>query len=228
VSGRKGFGVKADDLLDKLEAAALDEVQVRHPADFEGFALDRWTTMEQWQTARAIAIGALRFYLLKFTRNAVIAFDFKDALSFEGETGPYCQYAVVRARGIWRRGAERDPGIDSERTVREAAAMLDLARTSFVGEFLQSEAGRDIWEVVLQAGSLDYAVDAAIGAQEPAFLAKYAFQLAQAFNNFYHKHHILSEADEQKRAFLLSLTELVEAQLVRALSLLGIEAPEKM
>jgi arginyl-tRNA synthetase len=86
----------------------------------------------------------------------------------------------------------------------------------------------DLWELTLQAGSLDYAVDAAIGAQEPAFLAKYAFQLAQAFNNFYHKHHILSEPDTSKRVFLLSLTRLVETQLVQALSLLGIEAPEKM
>jgi arginyl-tRNA synthetase len=71
-------------------------------------------------------------------------------------------------------------------------------------------------------------VDAAIATQEPAFVAKYAFQLAQAFNNFYHKHHVLSEAVEEKRAFLLRLTELVEAQLVRGLGLLGIEAPEKM
>jgi len=59
-------------------------------------------------------------------------------------------------------------------------------------------------------------------------VAKHAFQLAQTFNNFYHKYHILSEADEQKRAFLLALTEIVETQLVRALGLLGIEAPEKM
>jgi arginyl-tRNA synthetase len=88
--------------------------------------------------------------------------------------------------------------------------------------------GNGLWELLVAAGSLDYAVDAAIGTQEPAFVAKYAFQLAQEFNNFYHKHHILSEADEQKRAFLLRLTELVEAQLVKALSLLGIEAPEKM
>ena len=100
---------------------------------------------------------------------------------------------------------------------REAAAAL-----------LQGAEGNGLWDVLLTAAALDYAVEATIGAQEPAFLAKYAFQLAQAFNNFYHKHHILSEADEQKRAFLLALTELVEAQLVRALSLLGIEAPEKM
>ncbi len=228
VSGRKGFGVKADDLLDKLEAAALNEVEARHPANFEGFALHSWTTLEQQQIAHAIAIGALRFYLLKFTRNAVIAFDFKDALSFEGETGPYCQYAVVRARGIWRRGAEISPEIMSEDNVAEAARIIEQSQPGAGQKYLEGTANNDLWELLLTAGSLDYAVDAAIATQEPAFMAKYAFQLAQAFNNFYHKHHILSEADVQKRAFLLRLTELVEAQLVRALGLLGIDAPEKM
>ena len=206
VSGRKGFGVKADDLIDKLESAALAEVQQRH-ADMSG--------AEQKKTAHAIAVSALRFFLLKFTRNAVIAFDFKDALSFEGETGPYCQYAVVRIRGIRRKGLEA--GATNVPVTRESAAAL------FAGP-----EGNGLWELLLSVGSLDEAVDAAIGAQEPAFVAKYAFHLAQAFNNFYHKHHILTEADEQKRAFLLRLTELVESQLVRALDLLGIEAPEKM
>jgi len=206
VSGRKGFGVKADDLIDRLEAAALAEVQQRHA---------EMSAEEQKQTAHAIAVGALRFFLLKFTRNAIIAFDFADALSFEGETGPYCQYAVVRIRGIRRKGAEAG-----------AARVALTAETA--QRLLGGAEGNGLWEVLLAAGSLDYAVDAAIGAREPAFVAKYAFQLAQAFNNFYHKHHILSEADEQKRAFLLGLTELVEAQLVRALSLTGIDAPEKM
>ncbi len=206
VSGRKGLGVKADDLLDKLEAAALGEVHQRHP---------EMNAVEQKQTAHAIAVGALRFFLLKFTRNAIIAFDFKDALSFEGETGPYCQYAVVRIRGIRRKGGEA--GATNVDVTRETARQL-----------LTGPEGNGLWELVLAAGSLDYAVDAAIATQEPAFVAKYGFQLAQAFNLFYHKHHILSEADEQKRAFLLRLTELVEAQLVRALSLLGIEAPQKM
>jgi arginyl-tRNA synthetase len=206
VSGRKGFGVKADDLLDKLEEATLAEVQQRH-ADMKA--------AEQKLTAHAIAVGALRFFLLKFTRNAIIAFDFKDALSFEGETGPYCQYAVVRIRGIRRKGAEA--GATSVKVAKDLA-----------GKLLTGAEGNSLWELVVAAGSLDYAVDAAIATQEPAFLAKYAFQLAQTFNNFYHKHHILSETDEQKRAFLLRLTELVEAQLVRALLLLGISAPEKM
>ncbi len=206
VSGRKGFGVKADDLLDKLEAATLSEVQQRH-ADMD--------SETQRQTAHKIAVGALRFFLLKFTRNATIAFDFKDALNFEGETGPYCQYAVVRIRGIRRKGTE------------VGATHMDVTQETVATLFSGPE-GNGLWELVVLAGSLEMAVEAAIKGQEPAFVAKFAFQLAQAFNLFYHHHHILSEADEQKRAFLLRLTELVETQLVRALNLLGIEAPEKM
>jgi arginyl-tRNA synthetase len=206
VSGRKGFGVKADDLLDKLEAATLSEVQQRH------VDMDRET---QRETGQKIAVGALRFFLLKFTRNATIAFDFKDALSFEGETGPYCQYAVVRIRGIRRKGTEA------------GATQMEVTQETVATLFSGPE-GNGLWELVVLAGSLDMAVEAAIKGQEPAFVAKFAFQLAQAFNLFYHHHHILSEADEQKRAFLLRLTELVETQLVRALDLLGIEAPEKM
>jgi arginyl-tRNA synthetase len=115
--------------------------------------------------------------------------------------------------------------------IASAAELLELygpegART--VDKILSDKQNQDVWELLLLNGSLDYAADAAIGAQEPAFVAKYAFQLAQAFNNFYHKHHILSEADDQKRAFFLGLTELVERQLDCALSLLGIETPEKM
>jgi arginyl-tRNA synthetase len=206
VSGRRGFGVKADDLIDKLEGATLAEVAQRHP---------EMTEEERVRTAHAIAVGALRFFLLKFTRNAIIAFDFADALSFEGETGPYCQYAVVRIRGIRRKGVEAGAG--------RAELTAETVRT-----ILGGPDGSGLWELLLVAGSADTAVDATIAAQEPAFLARYAFQLAQGFNNFYHKHHILSETDEQKRAFLLGLTEVVERELVRVLGLLGIEAPEKM
>ena len=116
---------------------------------------------------------------------------------------------MVRIRGIRRKGTEAESG----------------KATAQAAKFLVGPEGAGLWELLLQAGMLDYASDAAIGAQEPAFVAKYAFQLAQAFNNFYHKHHILSEQDVEKRAFLLGLTEIVERQLVKALSLLGIEAP---
>jgi arginyl-tRNA synthetase len=204
--------VKADDLLDRLEASARAEVDKRHPAlpDAERAAM-----------AHAIAIGALRYFLLKYTRTAIIAFDFAEALSFEGETGPYCQYAVVRARNIFRKLRDEQPDYPLDKI--ESTVSADAATRLLAGE-----AGRDFWEVALLAGSLGSAVEAAVGAQEPAFVAKYAFQLAQAFNNFYHKHHILSEQDAARKAFLLMLSTLVERQLVAALRLLGIEAPEKM
>ncbi|MGA8368213.1 MAG: arginine--tRNA ligase [Candidatus Acidiferrales bacterium] len=213
VSGRKGQGVKADDLLDQLEASARKEVDARHAEEPES---------ERAAIAHAIAIGALRYFLLRFTRSTVIAFDFKDALSFEGETGPYVQYAVVRVNGIVRKGVGRLDSVDAANALRVEHGEIDAAR------FFGAPGGDDLWELVVLAGSLDARVDAAVAAQEPAFLARYAFELAQAFNVFYHKHHILSEEDAEKRAFLLRLAQLVREQLTSALGLLGITAPEKM
>lgn len=220
VSGRRGLGVKADDLLDKLEAAARGEVEERHP--------------ELAQTAReqitnSVAIGALRYFMVRFTRNTIIAFDFKDALSFEGETGPYCQYAVVRIRGIWRKESERQgPGKDIDDHDSMRGIVWKLEDLPGVASILEQPQGDDMWELLLLAGSLESRVEAALKAQEPAFVAKYCFELAQAFNNFYHKHHMLSETDRVRKTFLFSLCFLVERQLVAALSLLGIDSPERM
>ncbi len=212
ISGRKGQGVKADDLIDKLMEATRREVDERHPET---------SAVEREENARRIAVGALRYFLLKFTRGTIIAFDFEDALSFEGETGPYCLYAIVRARSIFRKEVER--------------RQLPLGQMTNItpviadpGRFLAGPEGDDIWELVLAAGSLGTQIETAIAAQEPAFLAKYAFQLAQAFNLFYHKHRILSEEDLEKKGFFLLLNDIVEKQLVAALRLLGIEAPEEM
>jgi arginyl-tRNA synthetase len=216
VSGRKGQGVKADDLLDRLETSARAEVDSRHPDSPEA---------ERAAIGHAIAIGALRYFLLRFTRSTVIAFDFEDALSFEGETGPYVQYAVVRVNGILRKGEELDPDVGAENSKnieRLKSGALDVAR------FLTAPEGDDLWDIVLLAGSLDSRVEFAISAQEPAILARFAFELAQAFNVFYHKHHILSEKDAEKRAFLLLITALVREQLVTTLGVMGITAPEKM
>ncbi len=216
VSGRKGQGVKADDLIDQLEASARKEVDARHSDSPES---------ERAAIAHAVAIGALRYFLLKFTRSTVIAFDFKDALSFEGETGPYVQYAVVRVNGILRKGAELDPRIGAEDDANMAkfkSGEIDANR------FLSSPAYDDIWDLVLLAGSFDARLELAVASQEPAFLARFAFELAQAFNVFYHKHHILKEKEAEKRAFLLLITALVREQLVTTLGLLGITAPDKM
>jgi arginyl-tRNA synthetase len=216
VSGRKGQGVKADDLLDQLEASARKEVDARHRDLPES---------ERAAISHVIAAGALRYFLLRFTRSTVIAFDFKDALSFEGETGPYVQYAVVRVNGILRKGAAKYPeleAVDAENLQKMERGEIDITK------FLVSPAGDDLWELIVLAGSLDARLEASVVAQEPAFLARYSFELAQAFNVFYHQHHILSEQDSEKRAFLLRLTQLVREQLVTALGLLGITAPEKM
>jgi arginyl-tRNA synthetase len=212
MSGRRGLGVKADDLIDRLESATRAEVAQRHP---------ELTAAEQERTAHAIAIGALRYFLLKFTRNSVISFDFKEALSFEGETGPYCQYAVVRARNIFRKAEEQQPGLDAGSLAARVAA-------SEVVQWLAAPGGDDLWELVLLGGLLGSTVAGAVLVQEPAILAKYAFQLAQAFNVFYHRHHILSEEDAVKKDFLLTLVQVVEKQLISALELLGIESPERM
>jgi arginyl-tRNA synthetase len=201
VSGRKGFGVKADDLIDKLIAATRAEVDARQTGRDEA---------ERQKIAGQIAIGALRYFMLKFTRNSVIAFDFKDALSFEGETGPYIQYAVVRARNIFRKG-----GTTPEAVLAEFAGIDPAA-------YLEGETAEDIWS------RRTLVLEQSITTSEPAFLAKHAFQLAQEFNNFYHRHHILSEEDPARKSFLLATAAVALRELVVVLNWLGIESPEAM
>ena len=205
VSGRKGFGVKADDLLDKLIAATRKETDARQADRSEA---------ERQVIAEQIAIGALRYFMLKFTRGTVIAFDFKDALSFEGETGPYVQYAVVRARNIFRK-AETAP----EKVLADFAA-LDVSS-------LLKEAD-DIWAIWLRAGKRSLMLDQCIATSEPAYVARHVFQLAQEFNNFYHRHHILTEEDPARKTLLLATAAIVLRELVTVLGWLGIEAPEVM
>jgi arginyl-tRNA synthetase len=208
VSGRKGFGVKADDLIDKLIAATRAEVDARQTGRDEA---------ERQNIAEQIAIGALRYFMLKFTRNSVIAFDFKDALSFEGETGPYIQYAVVRARNIFRKG--------------ETSPEAELARFAELAEleaYLSGEENEDIWALWLRAGRRTLVLEQCISTSEPAFLARHAFQLAQEFNNFYHRHHILTEEDPARKTFLLATAAVVLRELVTVLGWLGIESPEAM
>lgn len=209
VSGRKGFGVKADDLIDRLIASAKGEVDSRHPE-----IADR----ERLSIATQIAIGALRYFMLKYTKQSVIAFDFKDALSFEGETGPYAQYAVVRANSIFRKG-----GIDAETDGHEIARHVAV---SDAGKFLNES--DEIWELWLAASKTSYVIHQCIATTEPAYLAKHVFQLAQLFNTFYHHYPILSEADENRKKFLLATVSVVRRELLRALAVMGITVPPVM
>jgi arginyl-tRNA synthetase len=210
VAGRKGIGVKADDLLDKLIEKALDEVTSRHQDEPEE---------TRRKAATEIAIGALRYFMLKFTRNSVIAFDFKDALSFEGETGPYVQYAVVRIRNIFRKAGTTPEA--------ELARLKELEGNS-VAKYLQGDDAEDIWTLWLRAGRRSMVLEQSIAASEPAYIAKHAFQLAQEFSNFYHNHHILTEEDAARRTFLLATAAITLHELVTVLSWLGIESPQAM
>ncbi len=210
MSGRKGLGVKADDLIDRLEANALAEVESRH-AD----ASDN----EKRHIAHQIAVGALRYFLLKFTRNTVIVFDFKEALSFDGETGCFCQYSAVRANSIFRKLGEND----SIEKCRER-----LSDADGVSEIFASDAGNEIWSLLTLASRLDETTRQAAAANEPAILAKYTFNLAKAFNLFYHNHKIIAETDDLKRAVLVVVADAARRSLTAALDTLGIEVPEKM
>jgi arginyl-tRNA synthetase len=209
VSGRKGFGVKADDLIDKLIAATRAEVDARQTGGAEAEA-------GRQRIAEQIAIGALRYFMLKFTRNSVIAFDFKDALSFEGETGPYVQYAVVRARNIFRKA-----GATPDAVLAEFAELGGASVASYLED-------TDIWALWLRAGRRSLMLEQCVTTSEPAYLAKHAFQLAQEFNNFYHRHHILTEEDPARKVFLLATAAVVMRELIVVLSWLGIESPEAM
>ncbi len=207
VSGRKGLGVKADDLLDKLIETAQAEVDNRHAEA---------SAAERQKVAQTIAVGALRYFMLKFTRNSVIAFDFHEALSFEGETGPYVQYAAVRAANILKKFIDRGDALPTFDKV--------LNREIF-GRCLESE---DLWQLVLLASKSSSAVERAIASGEPAHMAKYAFQLAQGFNNFYHEHSVIAEENAERRAMLLWLTSYVRQQLLKTLAVLGIQQPAYM
>jgi arginyl-tRNA synthetase len=177
-------------------------VDSRHPEMNEG---------ERHDIARQIAIGALRYFMLKFTKSSVIAFDFSEALSFEGETGPYAQYAIVRATNIFRKA-----GLSAEEILSGDVGL----------RFLEDD--DEIWELWLRSGQLSGMVQQCIATTEPAYAAKYVFQLAQQFNNFYHKHHILTEADEARKRFLLATAAVVRKALIECLELMGIAAPPVM
>jgi arginyl-tRNA synthetase len=211
VSGRKGFGVKADDLLDALITSAREEVDARHP---------ELSDTERAAISTQIAIGALRYFMLKVTKPSVIAFDFKDALSFEGETGPYAQYAVVRATNIFRKG-----GLDPEDFCRDAASRVS---TEDFAKYLTGDSGNGIWELWLAAAKTSFIVGQCIATTEPAYLAKHVFQLAQLFNTFYHQHPILAEPDESRKRFLLTSAAVVRRELIRLLAVMGIAAPSVM
>jgi arginyl-tRNA synthetase len=211
VSGRKGLGVKADDLLDTMIRKAGAEVAKRN-AELSPGEIER--------TAQQIAIAATRYFLIKYSRGKVIAFDLDEALSFEGESGPYIQYAVVRANNIFQKVQQRD-GLDE-------AALLETLRDVPPGELTGENGDHELWSLVLEASRLDEIVEQVIRSLEFSVLAKYAFSLAQAFNAFYHRSPILNEERDDVRRWRAAAVIYLRNQLTRALDLMGVAVPSRM
>jgi arginyl-tRNA synthetase len=216
VSGRKGLGVKVDDLLDLLTAKAAAEVAKRNPE----FSAD-----ECQRVGAQIAVGAIRYFMLKYSRGKLIVFDIEEALSFEGETGPYLQYAAVRANNIFRKLQEREG-------LSEADVLAALDRTP-TGELLETGDASDgghhaLWAVVFEASRLDEIVEQVVRSLEFSGLAKYTFGLAQTFNAFYHQYPILNEERTDRKRWRAAGVSYVRTQLTRALDLMGIDVPSRM
>jgi len=212
VSGRKGLGVKADDLIDRLETRALEEVTRRNPD---------MTVERRTRIAGQIAIGALRYFMLKFARNSVIIFDFDDVLSFEGETGPYLQYTLVRINSIFRKLEET--GIDRR-------ADFPRWRDESIPDPIRLDEPEksDFWDLVSYASRLDEELLHSLHTLEFLHLAKFAFNVCQKFNNYYHKYSILAENDPDRRRLRILTILHIHRILSTALELMGIPRPERM
>jgi arginyl-tRNA synthetase len=218
MAGRRGLGVKADDLIDRLQEKAQAAVRENDPKLDED---------EARQRARLVAIGALRYYMLRTTTNRVVAFDLEDALSFTGDTGPYLAYAVVRIQSIFDRLAEAT-GLDEEARRR--------ALTSARFEAVAAEDALDHWEIIARCGRLDDSVESAVENREPAHLARFAFELARLFSSFYQaktdggrtRFPVVHEPDEARRCLRIAIADVVRRTLVRALDLMGIPVPRRM
>ena len=208
MSGRKGLGVKADDLIDALQSKAAESVR-------EGSKREGLTDADVDQLGREIAVAALRYFMLKYGRNKVIAFDFNEALTFEGDSGPYLQYSTVRVENIFRKMAER--GVESKLD----PASLDALT---LNEGLTDE----MWELVRLSAELPSAIRRATDALELSIITHDLFVLAQKFNSFYHKYPILNEKDPAERQRRAVCADVFRQTMRATLGLLGIPVPERM
>ncbi|HXH42153.1 MAG TPA: arginine--tRNA ligase [Thermoanaerobaculia bacterium] len=207
MSGRKGLGVKADDLIDALVKKAGESVREGRGEGLTGEELE--------QLGRQIAVAALRYFMLKYGRNKVIAFDFNEALTFEGDSGPYLQYSTVRVENIFRKMAER--GVDAR---LDDASLDELTLTEGLTD--------EMWELVRLSAELPAAIRRATDALELSIITHDLFVLAQKFNSFYHKYPILNEKDPAERQRRAVCAEVFRQTMAATLELLGIPVPERM
>jgi arginyl-tRNA synthetase len=215
MSGRKGLGVKADDLMNILEAKAREELAKRRTKSETGEESAEPASQDELDAGLQVAIAALRYFMLKFGRNKVIAFDFDEAVTFEGDSGPYLQYSTVRVQNIFRKMKER--GVDAH--LDEAS----LDRLT-LGKTLEDEQ----WEIVRLCAELPSAIRRAVDALELSIITHDLLELAQKFNSFYHKYPILPEKDPDERQRRAACAEIFRQTMTKGLELLGIPVPSRM
>ena len=207
MSGRRGIGVKADEFLDVLVDAAEDAIVSR--LNGSGAPVD------VADRARAIAVGALRYLMARQSRNRVLAFDFEEALAFEGDTGPYLQYSAVRARKIF-----------SKLTQRRGEGRFEPAE---IADLAGAELDDDLWEMVVQIARRREIVSQAVANLEFSLLAQHAHELAQLFHRSYHHHPVVPEEDADIRRVRRAIFTLFSDEMQILLEeLLGIPIPEEM
>jgi len=199
MKSREGTIVDADNIVDDMIALAKKEIQKRH--DLDKKEIDK--------RAEQIGMGALNFFILKYDALKDFVFNPKESISFEGETGPYIQYAHARICSILRKfGKSIDKGF------------IDKTDLSLLKE-------KEELELVKLLGKFPNVVENAASSYKPSLISRYLLDLSQAFNEFYHIHQILKEKEEMRNARIL-LIDSVRQVLRNGLNLLGIEAPEKM
>ncbi|MFP3282942.1 MAG: arginine--tRNA ligase [Nitrososphaeria archaeon] len=199
MSGRRGSYVNVDDVLEALALRAADEVRRRNQG-----APEDWVR----GVAEAVAVGALRYQMLRQDPNKIIIFDMDDALRIEGETGPYLQYTYARASRILEKG-----GSPATPITRDLAALL--------------RASEEV-DLVKAMSRYDIELEAAASAMSPRSIAIYSYEMANAFNRFYEKHRVLQEPDEGLRSARLALVGSFRVLMGKLLSIMGIEPLDRI
>ncbi len=203
MKSREGTVVDADELVAEMIATAKQHTM-------ELGKIDGLTTAEADSLFRTLALGALKFFLLKVEPKKRMLFNPEESIDFRGHTGPFVQYTHARIRAIGRKAAEQG---------------LTVAAGAFDSVGALNESERDLVAHLLQYRA---AVHAAAQALAPSLVAQYAYDLAKLYNRFYADSPVLGEADPARRALRLALSELVAGALRKSLGLLGIEAPNRM
>ncbi len=201
MKSREGTVVDADDLMDEMINTA------RETSEELGNKLNDLSEEEKANINRIIGLGALKYFMLKVDARKNMLFNPKESIDFNGNTGPFIQYTYARTRSIERKAAEA--GVSTNTAMPESISEKECAIIRMLNEFPA---------VVKQAGT-DYS---------PSGIANYAYELAKEYNQFYHDFSILKEENEAAKSFRILLTHNVGKVIKSAMSLLGIEVPERM